>query len=245
VSQVVSTIIGLLIGLNVLAIILESVPSIYRSRGGGFWTFEVFSVAVFSIEYVLRIWSCTANSEYAHPIVGRARFALKPLQIIDLLAVLPFYISFGYGDLRFLRLFRLTRIFRIAKLTRYSQALRLMQRVVREKREELAVTVYLTGLLLVCASILMYYVENIAQPDKFSNVFAAMWWSVVTVTTVGYGDVYPITPLGKLLGSAVALVGIGLFALPAAIVTAGFLEELGRRKRPGRRCPHCGGQLNE
>jgi len=233
-----------LIFANVIAVVLETEPMIGSHSERFFNGFEMFSVAIFSIEYLLRIWSCTSDPKYKDARFGRLRFATTPLAIIDLLAILPFYLSFIPLDLRFLRVVRLTRILRLAKLGRYSAALTLMGRVVRTRKEELVITTALMAALLLVASALMYYVENPSQPDSFSSILNTMWWAVATLTTVGYGDVYPVTSLGRLLASVVAILGIGFFALPIGILGSGFVEEVHNRNVE-LYCPHCGKKIEE
>jgi voltage-gated potassium channel len=233
-----------LIVLNVIAVIVGTDPYVRDNYGTYFYGFELVSVIIFSVEYLLRIWACSADPRYKHPVLGRLRFATTPLAAIDLMAVAPFYLVFFGVDLRFLRVFRLMRIFRLAKLGRYLLALTLMSDVVKSKREELTVTTALMLLLLIVASSLMYFVENPVQPDSFPSIASSMWWAIATLTTVGYGDVYPITTSGRLIASLVAVLGIGFFALPIGILGAGFVEEVEKRKRNIlHRCPHCGGEL--
>jgi voltage-gated potassium channel len=198
----------MLILLNVAAMIAESVASVRAVLEDDFIAFEYFSVAVFSLEYLLRVWSCVEDPLYAHPVFGRLRFALTPLALVDLLAVLPFYLPFVKMDLRMLRILRIMRIMRLAKLGRYSDSLQTLGRVMGSKKEQLISTVFILVILLVIASCLMYYAENQTQPDHFSSIPAAMWWAVTTLTTVGYGDVFPMTTIGKLLGSVIAVLGI-------------------------------------
>jgi len=229
-----------LITLNVVAIIMETVDPIRRACPEAFSVFEVMSVVMFSAEYALRVWSCTAYPDYSRPIGGRLRFAARPLLVVDLLAVLPFYLPFVGLDLRFLRALRLFRLFRIAKLGRYSTALQTLGRVLVAKKAELGVTLFTLLLLLVVASCMMYYAEADAQPGKFSSIPAAMWWGVATLTTVGYGDVYPVTAAGKAVAAIIAILGIGMFALPAGILGSGFVAEIQRRRSAPRKCPHCG-----
>ncbi|WP_169975662.1 ion transporter [Tautonia rosea] len=234
-----------LIVLNILAVILDSVPSINRRVGPALNAFEWFSVAVFSAEYLLRLWSAPADPRFAQPIRGRLRFMVTPLALIDLIAVLPAYLPLFGLDLRFVRALRLLRIFRAAKLARYISALRLFGDVIREKREELILTTCVFGLMLLITSCLMYFAENEAQPEAFSSIPAAMWWSVVTLTTVGYGDIHPVTSLGRLLASFSAILGIGFFALPTAILGSGFIEEVEKRKKHHiRTCPYCGREIS-
>ena len=230
--------------LNVLAVMLETVESLNARFGNVFRAFEIFSVAVFVVEYLVRLWSCTALSRFAHPVLGRLRFALTPMALVDLIAILPSAIPGGTLDLRFARAVRLIRLGRAFKIVRYSQSLQTLGRVIRAKRSELGVTAFAGLILLITAASGMYFVEHDAQPDSFSSIPAALWWGVVTLTTVGYGDVYPVTLAGRLLASVIAMLGIGLFALPAGILAGGFAEEL-HRKDEVARCPHCGESLDK
>jgi len=235
-----------LIVLNILAVILETVKSIHDLFPHLFRYFETFSVIVFTIEYALRVWTCTVNEKYKNPISGRIRFVLTPLALVDLLAFLPFYIPMVIPfDLRFLRAFRLLRLIRVLKIGRYSEAVKLFGRVLNAKKAELFTAIFVIFVLLIISSSLLYYVEHEAQPDKFKNIPEAMWWGVVTLTTVGYGDIYPITPVGKFFASVISLLGIGLFAMPAGILSAGFVEEIKTKKMTRDKCPRCGADLGE
>lgn len=229
-----------LIFLNVFAVILESVESVQLQSGDFFPWFEAVSVSVFTVEYLARIWSCVKDDRYKGAFRGRLRFARSFMAVVDLLAILPFYLPIFGMDLRFVRVFRLLRIVRVAKIGRYYSSLNLIRRVVGSKKEELVLATALMILLLVVASSLLYYAENAAQPDKFPNIPAAMWWGVSTLTTVGYGDVCPVTVVGKVVASVIAMLGIGMFALPTGILGAGFVEEVQRRKAKRKNCPHCG-----
>jgi voltage-gated potassium channel len=232
-----------LIFLNVIAVIVGTMQPIQERYASVLHWFEVFSVAVFSVEYLARIWSCVTLKDYSKPITGRLRFMLKPMSLIDLLAILPFYLSFIEFDLLFIRALRLFRIFRIAKLVRYSSAVRLFGRVFTNKKEELVLTMMVMLVLIVIASSLMYFAENEAQPEKFTDIPSTMWWSVMTLTTVGYGDTYPITAFGKFLTSIISILGIGFFALPTGILGAGFVEEIQKQKAKKIICPHCGKEI--
>lgn len=228
-----------LIVANVVAVSLETVDPLYAAYGRAFYGFELLSVTVFAVEYVGRVWAATEHPKYDHPVWGRLRFVTTPYMVIDLLAIVPFFLT-AFVDLRFLRAIRLLRFLRLLKLTRYSESLRLFFTAVRLKREQFVITSFVGTILLLTASSLMYFVERSVQPEAFSSIPAAMWWGVVTLTTVGYGDVTPATPLGKLLGAAVAVIGIGIFALPASILASGFIEAA---QGETARCPHCGGVL--
>lgn len=253
VSRIVNLSIMALIVLNVVAVILETVEELFSTYDPLFQAFDTFSVAVFSIEYLLRVWSSTADEEFASPVRGRLSFMRTPLAFIDLVAILPFYLPLLFVDLRFVRAIRLFRLFRLFKMARYSESMRTLGRVLALKKEELLISLFTLLTLLVFSSSMIYYVEHEAQPEDFSSIPAAMWWGVVTLTTVGYEDVYPITPVGKFIGALVILVGIGMFALPAGILASGFVEEVHRRREEegvcevevAVVCPHCGRRIDE
>lgn len=226
--------------LSIVSVILETEQSLSTQFSTYFYGFEVFTVAIFTIEYILRLWVCTMDPRYKHPILGRMRYALTPIVIIDLISVVPFYIPSSGLDLRFVRAIRLFRLFRLLKLGRYSASLRTLGRVLKAKKEELLITLFAGLIVLIIASSIMYYVERETQPEAFSSIPNSMWWGVATLTTIGYGDIYPKTALGKLLGSFIALLGIGLFALPAGIIASGFSSELQNKTKEEIVCPHCG-----
>ena len=221
-----------LIVLNVVAVIIETVESIYTAYELYFYYFELFTIIVFSVEYVVRLWACTLDERYKHPLWGRIKYMLSLEAIIDLMAILPFYLPlFLAMDARVLRILRLFRLLRVFKLGRYSVAFQLIVNVLRKRKEELLITFTLLIVMLILAASLMYYIEHETQPDVFTSIPATMWWAIATLTTVGYGDVYPVTPLGKLLGSFIAILGIGIFALPTGIIATSFERELSEREK--------------
>jgi voltage-gated potassium channel len=220
-----------LITVSVIIVFLETETEFYAAYSGVLWGITLCAVAVFSVEYVLRLWACTLNPAYADPVKGRLRYLVTPLALFDLIAILPFNLPMVLPmDLLVLRLFRLTRVFTVLKMGRFSNAWNSLTYTVRSRKEELVVSAVFIFIILAVSSTVMYYIENPAQPQKFSSIPQTMWWGVVTLSTVGYGDMYPITPLGKLVGSLVAISGICLFALPAGIIAAGFVEALHHRK---------------
>ena len=229
-SRILNLLLILLISLNVVAIILESVSDIYEQSRAAFWYFEVFSVGVFTIEYVARVWCSIDLKEIRddRPIIGRIRYMLSPLALIDLIAILPFYLSLYLPfDLRFLRVLRLLRLF---KLTRYSPALGAMLDVMQRESEALLAAFVVLLLMLVASAGGIYLLENDVQPEVFGSIPDSMWWAIVTLTTVGYGDVVPVTPVGKILGGLIGLIGIGMIALPAGIMASGFAENIHERR---------------
>ena len=214
-----------LIAINLVAVILETLPDLSRIWKVAFRSIEVASIAIFTVEYCIRIWSIVERPGYERKLAGRIRHALHPMMLIDLMAILPAYLGFIGLDGRHLRGLRLMRVFQLLKIGRYSRSLQTMSKVFLIKREELIITVSLLVIMLVIASSLMYYAEHEAQPENFSSIPATIWWTVITVSTVGYGDVVPITLMGRAIASVIALLGIGLFALPAGIVASGFNEQ--------------------
>jgi len=245
-SRYTDILIMTLILLNVIVVILETVEQLSTRYQHIFNAFDFFSVMVFTIEYILRIWSCTTDERFSSPVRGRLRFLFTPMALIDLVAILPFYLPLVVADLRFVRVIRLFRLFRLFKMARYLDSMRTLGAVLKLKKEELTVTFFALMILLIFSSSLAYHVEHEAQPEQFSSIPAAMWWGVVTLATVGYGDVYPITPLGKLIGALIIITGIGMFALPAGILASGFVEEVQTKEKEQRNvCPHCGKRIDE
>lgn len=172
------------------------------------------------------------------------------MAIIDLLAILPFYLPMLLPiDLRVLRMLRIIRLFRVFKIGRYTNALSSIVKVFKNKQHELLSSVFVVLLLMIVASVLMYSIENNAQPEVFKNAFDALWWALATLTTVGYGDIYPITVLGKILSSIIAILGIGLVAVPTGIISAGFMESIQSEEKEKvdniKYCPYCGKKINQ
>jgi voltage-gated potassium channel len=234
--------IGLII-LNVISVILETEYELYLSYRFYFDIFDEMSVYIFTIEYITRLWVCTINPTYAHPFWGRLKFALTPLLLVDILAITPFYLPMIFPNMKFARSLRLFRLFRAFKFARYSETIQTFGNVIKAKKMELFTAMMMVFFLLILSSSIMYYVEHDAQPKAFSSILSSMWWGIATLTTVGYGDVYPITPLGKLFGSMIAILGIGMVALPAGILASGFSSELSEKvekKEESKICPHCG-----
>jgi voltage-gated potassium channel len=218
-----------LVLINVAAVVLESVPAFAGAYGLAFMAIETVSVAVFTLEYGLRLWSAPEHAPLADlpPWRARLRFALEPQSLIDLLAIAPVYASlFVEGDLR---AFLVVRLFRFFKLARYSPGIAsLAEAVYSERRALLASGIILLGTVLIAAS-LMHFAEDEVQPDKFGTIPDAMYWAALTLTTVGYGDVVPVTSMGRLIASFTAFVGWILLALPVGIVASAFAREIHRR----------------
>jgi voltage-gated potassium channel len=238
-----------LIVLNVIAVMLETITEIHEKYLLFFDWFDRISVYIFTIEYVLRVWSSNHDPKYKHSFKGRIKYIFSFGAIIDLLAFLPYYIHIILGldlDLRTLRMLRLLRFLRLFRLTAYTKSAQMILNVFKFRFKELALSFVLAIFLIIIASCLLYFAEHIAQPDDFSSIPATLWWAVVTLTTTGYGDMAPITSLGKILAGIIMLTGVAFFAIPAGIITAGFLDEMKfMRKYKGHKCPHCGKPIDE
>ncbi|MEL6495893.1 MAG: ion transporter [Cyanobacteria bacterium J06623_7] len=217
---------SILIILDISAFILETSQPLNQNYYWLFKSIAIVSTVIFTVEYGLRLWLCTIKRKFRHPVWGRFRYAVTPMAIIDFISTFPFYLLLVFHHLAFLKTLRLLRLARILKIGRHSKSVRSLVRVVISQKEELLVTLSIISFLLIIASSLMFFAEHDAQPDVFSSIPAAMWWGVVTLTTVGYGDIYPVTVLGKLLGAALACFGIGVFVLPAGIVASGLAKEV-------------------
>lgn len=217
------------IAVNVMALVLETLPSLQTPRYHHiFRAIEVTSVVLFTIEYFLRLWVVTEDrsGRFSHPVWGRLRYMMTPLAIIDFLAVFPFYFAGLLGvDLMVLRMFRALRML---KMVRYSPALATLGRVYWAERKSVMAALMIMLTMLLLSSTLMWMVEYRVQPEAFASIPHAMWWSIATLTTVGYGDVTPVTVIGRLIGGVVMIIGIGIFTLPAAILATGFAQEIKR-----------------
>jgi voltage-gated potassium channel len=234
-----------LVFLNVTAVILETEASIYEPFKMYFDGLELFSVVVFSLEFLMRLWTCREDPRFQDGWRGLGRFLTQPMAIVDLLSIVPFFLPMLGLDLRTFRAFGLLRILRVAKLGRYYTSLNLIKQVFLSKKEELIVITVLMSVFLIISASILYFCEHTVQPKTFSSIPATMWWAIVTLTTVGYGDMYPATPLGKFFAGVIALIGIGMFALPTGILGAGFVEAVQKSKTESENscCPHCGKEL--
>ncbi|MGI8891897.1 MAG: ion transporter [Bacteroidia bacterium] len=244
-SRLINSFIATLIILTVVAVVLETDQYLNENYHAEFIKIEVFAIIIFTVEYILRVWSSTSVENYKHPIKGRLRYMFSMGSLIDLLAILPFYLPLILGmDLRFIMSLRMLRFFRLFKLGRYMHASIILERVLIKRKEELILSLSITLFLILMASSFMFFIEHDAQPEVFSSIPHAMWWAVSTLTTVGYGDIIPITPLGKFLGGIISILGLGLIALPTGILVSGFTSEFNQQNKSTEICPHCGKSLN-
>ena len=245
-DKIINVFIISLIILNVLAVMLETIPSLHDEPHEKriFYYFDLFSVIIFTIEYVLRVWSSNHEEKYKHSFWGRLKYMVSPGALIDLMAFLPYYVHVIVGlDLRVLRILRLMRFIRLFRLTAYMKSAHMITNVFKKRINELALSLVLVIFLIIIASCAIYFAEHLHPVNqyKFTSIPATMWWAVVTLTTTGYGDMYPMTMLGKGMAMLIMLSGVAFFALPAGIITAGFLEEFRRtRIQKTHTCPHCG-----
>lgn len=225
-----------LILLSATAIILESIEPIYTAYEPWFFYFEAFTVCVFTLEYALRFWCCVeAAPDGESPWRYRLRYVRSGAALIDLIAIFPSYLMlFGAGalDMRFLRMFRLLRVL---KLTRYSAALNILGQAFRENARSLAAAFFILLMVMLVAATGMYHFEREAQPEAFSSIPASMWWAFATLTTVGYGDITPITAGGRVFGALITVLGLGMVALPTGILASAYTEQLRRRSERYRR----------
>lgn len=186
---------------------------------------QLLITVVFTLEYLLRLWVADLARPELLPGQARLGFVFSFNSLIDLLAIVPFWLFFFVPfDLRFLAAFRILRIMRLLRLSFYSKALSVVGSVLKSSARRLVAALLLLVLLMLIASILMYNAEHAVQPEVFDNALSGFWWAMQTITTIGYGDIYPVTYLGKLLGIVIALLGVGMVAIPTGIISASFVE---------------------
>lgn len=233
--------------LNALAIIIESMAEIFAVYRKQLIVFELISIMFFALDYFLRLWCITENSKYNHPLKGRLKYMITPMAIIDLMAFMPYIASIYADNFQYVKFFSILRFFRFLKVVRYIKAVKIFGNVLRNKRNELSFSFVFILFILLLVSTLMYYVEREAQPDDFKSIPHAMWWAIATLTTVGYGDVVPVTLAGKMLGGIIAILGIGLVAIPSGIMAAGFTDEIRKERELENSkhfCPYCGNRID-
>tara|TARA_Y100001968_G_scaffold323519_1_gene361322 strand:- start:1458 stop:2375 length:918 start_codon:yes stop_codon:yes gene_type:complete len=223
-SKIVDIFLVSLIFFNILSVILETVDVLYLSYKDYFQYFEIFSVIIFSIEYISRLWACVENKKTNETnLKARFRYIFSFSAIVDAIAILPSLLAFIFPtvDLRFVRALR---IFRLLKFSRYSSSINNLLLVLWDQRKSFGAAFFILFIVLIISSSGMYLVEKDVQPEKFGSIPQAMWWSIVTLTTVGYGDVFPVTSAGKVFGSIIIILGIGTVALPSGILASAFTE---------------------
>ena len=220
--------------ISVFAVILESVQSINHVMSLEFIVLDAVAVAIFSLEYCTRLYCCVEEPGFQKALSGRLKQAKTPSMLVDLLAILPFFLEaflHHLFDLRFLRVFRLMRLL---KLTRYTGATATLTKVIAREWPVMSASIFIMLLLVVLTASLGYLFEHEAQPDKFENIPQSIYWAVITLASVGYGDISPVTPMGRIMTIILALMGIGIFAIPAALLSSAFTDQL-RIEREGLR----------
>lgn len=227
--QVLEVLITGLVLISVIAIILESVPALHDRYSVEFHAFETMAIVCFTVEYLVRLWCCPAGSPEMPAWRARLRYVFSFYGLIDLLATLPFYLHaiFPEADLRFLRVMRMLRVL---KLSHYNTAIEDLYSAVMDERKSFLSAVYILALAVLVTSCLAYYAEHDAQPDKFGSIPDAMWWALITLTTVGYGDAAPVTVVGKFVGVSAALLGVCTVALLTGIVANSFANQMARKR---------------
>jgi voltage-gated potassium channel len=214
-SRIVSLVIQLLIVISLIAFSIETLPNLSESTKYWLQLIEVICVVIFTIEYLLRIFVADRKFKFIFSFFG----------MVDLLAILPFYLSFGV-DLRSLRTLRFVRLFRVFKLVRYNRAIRHFTSAIKTAKEEILLFLFITIILIYLSAVGIYYFENDAQPEHFSSIFSSLWWAIVTLTTVGYGDIYPITVGGRVFTFFILLIGLGIVAIPTGIISSALTKTI-------------------
>jgi voltage-gated potassium channel len=215
VSRFFSLCIQALILVSIVTFSMETIPDVEPKTRSILHFVETFCVIIFTIEYLLRIYVANHKLKFIFSVFG----------LIDFLAILPFYLAFGV-DLRSLRALRFLRLFRIFKLVRYNRAMTQFTRAIKSAKEQIFLFIFITLILIYFAAVGIYYFENQAQPEHFSSIFDSLWWAIITLTTVGYGDVYPITIGGKMFTFFILMIGLGIVAIPTGIISSALTKSV-------------------
>ena len=218
-SRFFSFFIQALILISIITFSVETIPDLKPQTRRILQSIELFCVVVFTLEYLLRIFVADKKLKFIFSFFG----------IIDLLAILPFYLSFGV-DLRSLRALRFLRLFRVLKLVRYNRAMNHFTRAIKSAKEEILLFIFITLILIYFSAVGIYYFENEAQPEHFSSIFDSLWWSIITLTTVGYGDVYPITVGGRVFTFFILMIGLGIVAIPTGIISSALTKSIDKKE---------------
>jgi hypothetical protein len=213
---------------SVAAVFLETIPSVHEPLKLEFYWFDTIAIAVFTVEYLLRLYAAPEQDPNRSGIIGRLSFIKKPTSIIDLVAIAPYYLQFIFAvDLRFIRILR---VLRILKLTRYNTALNTFSMVLKREKRAFSAAMFITVLITILSGAIVYEFEHVAQPEKFDTMPRAMYWAVITLASVGYGDISPVTPIGQAFTMVLAILGIGIVALPAGILGSAFSDQLHQQR---------------
>jgi len=218
-SRIFAFFIQALILISIITFSIETIPNLKPQTRTILESIELICVIVFTVEYLLRIFVTDRKLKFIFSFYG----------IIDLVAILPFYLSFGV-DLRSLRALRFLRLFRVLKLVRYNRAMNHFTRAIKTAKEEILLFVFITLILIYFAAVGIYYFENQAQPEHFSSIFDSLWWAIITLTTVGYGDVYPITVGGRIFTFFILMIGLGIVAIPTGIISSALTKSIDKKE---------------
>jgi len=251
IGKIVDMFIVILIIVNIVIIVAETFD--FFNNSNIFHIIEIFSIVIFTVEYAIRIWTSDLMAPEQNKFVVRIKYIFSFMALIDLFAILPFYIPlFIPYDLLVIRSLRIARLLRFFKVNRYTKTFATIGAVFKKKASQLISSAIIIFLLLLITSVLMYEVEHKVQPEKFANAFSSIWWTISTITTVGYGDIYPVTTLGQVLSSVISFLSIGLIAIPSGIISAGFVEQVESEKDKSEDahnekcfCPYCGHNLQK
>lgn len=224
-GKFIQTIIFVNIIVSILVMFLETEKE-FLSYSNLFNTINIINISLFTVEYILRLYSVSYKRN-----MTRMKYATTPFMIIDLIVILPFYLSMFNIDLGFLRALRIIRIFKLFRLAKFTQFDTIISEIISEKKEEFAYITMALLILLLTLTPLVYYVEKDAQPEVFTSMSTTLWWSITTFTTVGYGDMYPITTMGRFLTTFVSFLGIAFYAIPGSIFTSSLLDKINKKKK--------------
>lgn len=234
-----------LICLSIFLLVFETEKSIFSVKPQMFYYLEFLTVLAFTIELFARLWSCTLSDKYSNKITGRIKFFFTPLMLIDFLAILPFYLPLIGHNLLFLRMLRMLRIlFRIIKLTRYCPGINMIARVLSRTKRELSILFIILVMIVIIISSITYHTEHAIQPHVFTSIPKTIYWCIITLTTVGYGDMVPLSIFGKVIASMSGIMGIIIFAIPTAIISSTFLDEM-QKEKLSISCDNCSNSVTE
>ena len=246
-SLILNATIYILIIISIINLMLISVPAYEEKYGHIFILIRNIIMPIFVMEYIFRLYASGYLSEYKG-LKGKLKYALTPYAIIDLLSILPYFLtSFGFNS-SFIRSLRLLRVFRLLRVKKYTIFIQMMKNIVKNIKEEVTVLLFFTFIVLIILSFVMYDIEHEAQPEVFTDIFQTMWWSVATLTTVGYGDMFPVTAAGKIITSIISIMGIGFIAIPGGMFASEFINAVTERKEDENKdkkenCLKCGSSL--
>jgi len=227
--DIVSTLVLLL---NLIATVMYTFDSMEENHGQVLLWIEAITVAFFAVDYALRVWTARFSSRSMGGRRAIRNYVLSFTGLVDLLSFLPYYLPFVFpSGMAAFRMFRVVRVFRLFQINAYDDALNVIKEVIASKRQQLLSSIFVILVLMLASSLCMYSLEHEAQPEIFSNAFSGIWWSVSTLLTIGYGDIYPITTLGKIFSIFITFLGVGMVAIPTGIISAGFVEQYSRLKR--------------